>query len=107
MKAILKSFFKNRKYLVVLISVSAILVLAVIIGWILFQKEKVPSEIIKEETIEDILKRLTPEDSKPLTEQEQKELDELLKQLTPSQPKPMTEKEQKELEELLKQLTPQ
>lgn len=79
------------------------------IGWILFQKGKIPpeKEVIPEgENIEEVLQNLTPTEPKALTEEEQEEIKDLSSQLTPVQPKSMTEEEQKELEELLKQLTP-
>ena len=77
---------KIDKNIVIGVIVAVILVLVGIIGWSFFQKSKIPSEkeVIpeKEETIEELLKRLTPEDAKPLTEEGRRELEELLKQLT-------------------------
>ena len=95
---------------IIIIVIVAILVFGLIIGWAIFQKGKTlpEKEIIpeKEETIEELLERLTPAEPKSLTEEEKKEQEELLKQLTPRQPKPMIKEEKKELKELLKQLTP-
>jgi len=102
---------KINKNIIVGILITLILIFGGIIGWALFQKGKIPSEKEaiqgKEETIGELLERLTPTEPKPLTEEEKKAEEKLLKQLTPTKPKSMTEKEQKELEELLKQLTPQ
>ncbi len=66
-----------------------------------------PEKPNREETMEEILERLTPKESKPLTTEEKNQQEELLKQLTPQKPKPTNEKERKEIEELLKKLTPQ
>jgi hypothetical protein len=63
-------------------------------------------EIEKEESISEVLERLTPKEVKPMTEEEKKETEKLLKKLTPKNPKPKTQKEIKEEEELLKKLTP-
>ncbi|MCX6761160.1 MAG: hypothetical protein NTZ84_03625 [Candidatus Nealsonbacteria bacterium] len=99
---------KINKNIIIGISVAIILVFCLFFGWFSRQKEKVAleQEIIeeKEETMEEVLERLTPKEIKPLAEEEKNEQEKLLKQLTPT--KPMTEKEQKELEELLKKLTP-
>ena len=101
---------KINKKIIIAVSTAIILVFVGIIGWALFQKGKISSEkeVVpeKEESVEEVLERLTPAESKPLTKKEQEELEDSLNQLTPAQSKPMTEEEQKELEELLKQLTP-
>ena len=98
----------NKKILIGVLVV--VLIFAGILGIIYYRKWKISSEKEvapeKEETNEELLKRLTPAEPKPPTEEEQEELEGLLNQLTPTQPKPMTEEERKELEELLKQLTP-
>lgn len=100
---------KINKNIIIVILIAAILVLAGIIGWTLFQKGKIPpqEEVIEKKTIEEILERLTPKEPKPLTLEEQEEQEKLLEQLTPAQPKPMTPEQQKEMAELLKELTPQ
>jgi septal ring-binding cell division protein DamX len=101
---------KVNKNIIFGILIAVVLVFSIIIGWAFFQKGKISSEKEvapeKEETIEEVLERLTPAEPEPLTEEEKREQEELLKQLTPAQPKPMTEEEQKELEKLLKELTP-
>ncbi|MDP2966917.1 MAG: hypothetical protein Q8N87_00645 [bacterium] len=101
---------KVNKNIIIGVSIAIILFFVVTIGWFLFQKGKISSEKEvapeKEETIEEVLERLTPAEPEPLTKEEQEELEGLLNQLTPVQPKPMTEEEQKELEKLLKELTP-
>ncbi len=96
---------------IIIVLLSVLLIFGGILLWALFQKGKLGKEEIKippqkEETINEVLERLTPSEAKPLTEKERKEQEKLLQQLTPAKPKPMTEKEQKELEELLKKLTP-
>ena len=95
---------KINQNIIIGISIAVVLLFGVIILVALLPKEKPLSE---EETMEEVLERLTPAEPEPLTEEERREQEELLKELTPDQPKPMTEEEQKELEELLKQLTPQ
>lgn len=105
----IKAMPKINKNIIIGISIAIILVVAGVIGWVLFQKWKISFEkeiIPKEETIEEVLQRLTPTEPKSLTKEEQEELEGLSNRLTPTQPKPMTEEEQKELEELLNQLTP-
>jgi septal ring-binding cell division protein DamX len=101
---------KINKNIIIGISIAVVLVFSIIISVALFQKGKISSEKEvapeKEETIEEVLERLTPAEPESLTEEDKREQEELLKQLTPTQPKPMTEEEQKELEEVLKQLTP-
>ena len=76
--------FKN---FIIKISIIVILLFGLIVGWILFQKGKLPpeEEVVpeKEETTSEVLEKLTPKELKPMTKEEQKELEELLKQLTP------------------------
>ena len=99
-----------NKKIIIGILIMAVLIFAGILGFAIFQKKKIPlgKEVIpeKEEKIEGILEKLTPKETKPLTQEEKEELEKTLKELTPINSKPMTEKEKKELEELLKQLTP-
>lgn len=105
----IKAMPKINKNIIIRISIAIILVVAGVTGWVLFQKWRISSEkeiVPKEETIEEVLERLTPTEPKSLTKEEQEEIKDLSNQLTPDQPKPMTEEERKELEELLKQLTP-
>ncbi len=68
--------------------------------------EELFKEELPEETMEELLKRLTPENEVVLTEEEQRELQRSLQQLTPTRSAPPTTEEQQQLEETLKQLTP-
>lgn len=99
-----------NKKIIIGVLIAVILVFGLVIGWAIFQKGKIPpeKEVIpeKEETIGELLERLTPKDGESLTEEEKEKQEKLLEQLTPAKPKPMTEEEQKEIEELLKELTP-
>ncbi len=95
---------KSLLYLAIVLA-AALLVFAGLLYY-LFRTPKIEIPEEKEETLEEILERLTPAESKPLTAEEKKEQEELSKQLTPVKPKPMTEEEKKEMEELLKKLTP-
>ncbi|MBU4298978.1 hypothetical protein KJ636_02965 [Patescibacteria group bacterium] len=102
----------DKKSLLYLGIVIFVALLSLLLIWRFSQmpesKKEIPQLTLppKEEKIEQVLERLTPKETKPVTEQEKKEQEKLLEQLTPAKPKPMTEKEQKELEELLKKLTP-
>ena len=93
---------------IILILINVFIVIFWVNFWVNLQREKLylKKEIVVRENIEELLKRLTPENAKPLTEKEREELENLLKQLTPTQAKSMTEEEKKEQEELLKRLTP-
>ena len=101
---------KINKNLAFGILIAAGVILLGVIAWFAFQaKAPVTTEIEKiekEETLSEILQRLTAKDAKPLTDKEREELDQLLRQLTPQRTSQMTPEQQQELEDSLKQLTP-
>jgi LPS O-antigen subunit length determinant protein (WzzB/FepE family) len=61
----------------------AIGILAVYLTWPAEEAEEVIEEP-EEETLEELLDRLTPKDAHPMTEEEKEEIENLLKQLTPT-----------------------
>lgn len=93
---------KIDKNKVIVFLIFIFIVFGVIILWAVFQKGDFP----REETTEELLDRLTPDDAEPLTQEERAAVVELLMELTPDNPKPMTEEEKEELKDLLDRLTP-
>ena len=91
-----------------IIAIGALIIVLGVAAFVFFPREsEEPEEVIEEEPIreqiiEDILERLTPEGSKLTDEEEEK----ILEQLTPPSRGPMTEEEKRQEEEILKQLTP-
>jgi chromatin segregation and condensation protein Rec8/ScpA/Scc1 (kleisin family) len=74
------------KNILIKISIIVVLVFLAAIAWALLPKKTAPSPekgAEKEETTEELLERLTPENAQPLSEEEQEELEELLRRLTP------------------------
>jgi ABC-type Na+ efflux pump permease subunit len=104
---------KQKKFLI-FISIFLLILISFLLsfGFYLFkikkgEKKEIPvSTPKKEETTEELLKRLTPTTAKPLAEEEKKETEELLEKLTPKNPKPKIPEEIKDEKKLLKKLTP-
>ena len=96
---------ENKRVIIIGSLIFLLVILAAISLWWLFRPE--PEIIAPEgENMEELTNKLTPDNAKPLTEEEKAELEKLLEDLTPDKPKALTENQKKALEELLNDLTP-
>jgi len=97
-----------NKNVLILISIAAVLILFLAAVLFLGQRKQELEQIApREETLEEILQRLTPPETELLTREQTQEQQQLLRDLTPKETAPLTGQEQRELEELLQRLTPQ